>query len=150
MYNFCFQSQLWTNVCWSITFNVTKCEKVQRPFVKLFFFILVSFLCRNSIFSTVKSKVFPLTPQSDVIQTLLQNDYEPVHAVACHPFRLAAALGKQGGILKLWDYSRKEIIGNRVFEKEKHNVLFLTKKVNKSVFWNRHDKKHLPIVLAAV
>ncbi|MED6259872.1 hypothetical protein ATANTOWER_004591 [Ataeniobius toweri] len=77
-------------------------------------------LIRNFIISTVNSKVIHVNTQSGVFQTLLQNDYEPVHAVACHPSRPAVAFGNHRGILTLWDYNRKEIIGNRVFEKEKH------------------------------
>ncbi|MEQ2180407.1 hypothetical protein GOODEAATRI_000957 [Goodea atripinnis] len=79
-----------------------------------------STFCRNFIISTVNSKVIHVNTQSGVFQTLLQNDYEPVHAVACHPSRPAVAFGNHRGILTLWDYNRKEIIGNRVFEKEKH------------------------------
>ncbi|KAM4578997.1 cilia- and flagella-associated protein 251 [Fundulus diaphanus] len=74
---------------------------------------------RNFIISTINSKVVHVNAQTGVAQTLLQDDYEPLHAVACHPNHSALALGNQRGILKLWDYNSKVIIGNRVFEKEK-------------------------------
>ncbi|KAM4745830.1 cilia- and flagella-associated protein 251 [Anableps anableps] len=73
----------------------------------------------NFVISTVNPNVIHVDTQNGVIQTLLQNDYEPLHAVACHPSQPAIALGNQRGILKLWDYNRKVVFGNRVFKTEK-------------------------------
>lgn len=52
-------------------------------------------------------------------QILLHEDHESLDAVACHPNQPAVAMGNRRGILKVWDYNNKVIIGRRVFETEK-------------------------------
>ncbi|XP_027889711.1 cilia- and flagella-associated protein 251 isoform X1 [Xiphophorus couchianus] len=76
-------------------------------------------IIRNFIISTINAKIIHLNTQTRVIQTVLQNDYDPLHALTCHPFQPAVAFGNLQGMLRLWDYNCKAIIGNRIFETEK-------------------------------
>lgn len=69
--------------------------------------------------STVSSKVVHVNPQRDSPQILLNEDCDPLHAVACHPKQPVVAMGNHVGVLKVWDYNNKEIICKRVFETEK-------------------------------
>ncbi|XP_043968518.1 cilia- and flagella-associated protein 251 [Gambusia affinis] len=77
-------------------------------------------IIRNFIISTINAKIIHLNTQTGVIQNVLQNDYDPLHALTCHPFQPAVAFGNLQGMLRLWDYNCKAIIGNRIFETEKH------------------------------
>ncbi|XP_014894490.1 WD repeat-containing protein 66 isoform X1 [Poecilia latipinna] len=76
-------------------------------------------IIRNFITSTINAKIMHLNTQTGVIQTVLQNDYDPLHALTCHPFQPVVAFGNLQGMLRLWDYNCKAIIGNRIFETEK-------------------------------
>ncbi|XP_068166918.1 cilia- and flagella-associated protein 251 [Antennarius striatus] len=75
-------------------------------------------IVRNFVVSTVTSIVHVNT-QKGSSQILLRNDSQPLHAVACHPKQPAVAMGNQSGVLKVWDYTKKEIIYSRVFETER-------------------------------
>lgn len=68
--------------------------------------------------STASSTVVHVNTQTGVPQILLHKESEPVHALACHPKQPAVAMGNQRGVLKVWDYENKVIIGRRVFETE--------------------------------
>lgn len=61
-----------------------------------------------------------MNAQGGVLQTLLREHCEALHAVACHPQQPVVAMGSHSGILKVWDYERKVSICSRVFEKERH------------------------------
>ncbi|XP_054904706.1 cilia- and flagella-associated protein 251 isoform X2 [Poeciliopsis prolifica] len=76
-------------------------------------------IIRNFIVSTINAKIIHLNTQTGVIQTVLQNDFDPLHALTCHPFQPAVAYGNLQGMLRLWDYNCKAVIGNRFFETEK-------------------------------
>ncbi|KAI3372831.1 hypothetical protein L3Q82_023280 [Scortum barcoo] len=76
-------------------------------------------IIRNFVVSTVTSTIVHVNTQKDVPQVLLQEDCEPLHAVACHPKQPAVAMGNQRGILKMWDYTTKVMMCSRVFETEK-------------------------------
>ena len=69
--------------------------------------------------STITSKVMHVNTQSGIPQTLLREDYEPIHALACHPSQPAVAMGNQQGILKVLDYNSKAVIVSRFFETER-------------------------------
>ncbi|XP_020561547.1 cilia- and flagella-associated protein 251 [Oryzias latipes] len=72
----------------------------------------------NLIICTVNSTVLQLNTQSHSIQTLVHQEQELHHAVACHPSEPFVALGSQQGILKVWDYNKKTVTGRRLFETE--------------------------------
>ncbi|XP_051278457.1 cilia- and flagella-associated protein 251 isoform X1 [Dicentrarchus labrax] len=76
-------------------------------------------LIRNFVVSTVSSTVVHVNTQKGIPQILLQENCEPLHAVACHPKQPALVMGNQRGILKLWDYNNKVMICSRVFTTEK-------------------------------
>ncbi|XP_056273936.1 cilia- and flagella-associated protein 251 [Pseudoliparis swirei] len=76
------------------------------------------FIFRNFVVSTASSTVVHVNTQTGVPQILLHKESEPVHALACHPKQPAVAMGNQRGVLKVWDYENKVIIGRRVFETE--------------------------------
>ncbi|XP_075324980.1 cilia- and flagella-associated protein 251 [Odontesthes bonariensis] len=76
-------------------------------------------IIRNFVVSTITSKVMHMNTQSGIPQTLLDEDYEPIHALACHPSQPAVAMGNQRGILKVWDYYSKAVIVSRSFETER-------------------------------
>ncbi|XP_034152211.1 cilia- and flagella-associated protein 251 isoform X2 [Esox lucius] len=76
------------------------------------------FVIRNFVLSTVSSTVVHVKAQSGVLQTLLQEHCEALHAVACHPHQPVLAMGSHSGVLKVWDYERKVSICSRVFEND--------------------------------
>uniref|UniRef100_A0A3P9Q9T5 Cilia- and flagella-associated protein 251 n=1 Tax=Poecilia reticulata TaxID=8081 RepID=A0A3P9Q9T5_POERE len=76
-------------------------------------------IIRSFITSTINAKIIHMNTQTGVIQTVLQSDFDPLHALACHPFQPVVAFGNLQGMLRLWDYNCKAIIGNRIFETEK-------------------------------
>uniref|UniRef100_A0A8C5E0W1 Uncharacterized protein n=1 Tax=Gouania willdenowi TaxID=441366 RepID=A0A8C5E0W1_GOUWI len=76
-------------------------------------------LCRNFVVSTISSTVVHVNAQKRLPQTLLQEEYEPIHAVACHPNQPLVVIGNQIGILKVWNYDEKVLIGQRVFKNKK-------------------------------
>lgn len=75
--------------------------------------------CRNFVLSTVSSTVVHVNAQGGVLQMLLREHCEALHAVACHPKQPVVAMGSHSGILKVWDYDRKLPICSRVFETER-------------------------------
>lgn len=52
-------------------------------------------------------------------RVLLQENCDPLHAVACHPKQPAVVMGNCSGSLKIWDYRQKRIVCRTVLEKEK-------------------------------
>lgn len=80
--------------------------------------ILVFLLCRNFLVSTVSSKILHVNTQSAIFQTLLHNNHEPFHALACHPSEPVVAMGNQQGVLNTWNYNKKVITGTKVFMME--------------------------------
>ena len=69
--------------------------------------------------STVSSKIAHVNTEKSIHQVLLNEDCDPVHAVACHPKQPAVAIGNNMGLLKTWDYNNKVTICRRVFATEK-------------------------------
>ena len=67
--------------------------------------------------STISSTVHVKTHEGTA-QILLHKDCKPLHAVTCHPKQTAVAMANDSGVLKVWDYDKKVIIGSRVFETE--------------------------------
>ncbi|XP_074525629.1 cilia- and flagella-associated protein 251 [Halichoeres trimaculatus] len=76
------------------------------------------FIFRNFVVATLSSKVAHVDAQKGTTQ-LLQDDSEPIQAIACHPEQPALAMGTHSGVLRVWDYRDKVVICSRVFETEK-------------------------------
>uniref|UniRef100_I3K6B8 Cilia- and flagella-associated protein 251 n=1 Tax=Oreochromis niloticus TaxID=8128 RepID=I3K6B8_ORENI len=70
-------------------------------------------------YSSVSSAVQFFFLKSLITRIVLDEDYEPIHAVTCHPSQSAVVIGNQGGILEMWDYSSKVRSGRKVFKTEK-------------------------------
>ncbi|KAJ7994271.1 hypothetical protein DPEC_G00264160 [Dallia pectoralis] len=83
--------------------SVRDCTLEAKPFV-----------VRNFVLSTDSATVVQVT--AGVLQTLLREHREALHAVACHPHHPRVAMGSHSGVLKVWDYERKVSICSRVFE----------------------------------
>ncbi|XP_037830957.1 cilia- and flagella-associated protein 251 isoform X2 [Kryptolebias marmoratus] len=75
-------------------------------------------IIRNFIMSTASSKILHVNTQTSFFHTLLHENYEPLHAVACHPRQAVVAMGNQRGILKIWDYNKKVSVGCKVYRSE--------------------------------
>ncbi|XP_047446748.1 cilia- and flagella-associated protein 251 isoform X2 [Mugil cephalus] len=76
-------------------------------------------IIRNFVVSTASSLVVHVNIETLRSHILLHEYHESLDAVACHPSQPAVAMGNRRGILKVWDYNNKVIIGRRVFETEK-------------------------------
>nr|XP_015221480.1 PREDICTED: WD repeat-containing protein 66 [Lepisosteus oculatus]XP_015221481.1 PREDICTED: WD repeat-containing protein 66 [Lepisosteus oculatus]XP_015221482.1 PREDICTED: WD repeat-containing protein 66 [Lepisosteus oculatus]XP_015221483.1 PREDICTED: WD repeat-containing protein 66 [Lepisosteus oculatus] len=78
------------------------------------------FAVRNFVISTTNATVVHITAEGSKLETLVQEHFEAVHAVACHPGRPLVSMASNCGILKVWDYQSKTCICSRIFETEKH------------------------------
>ncbi|XP_031611159.1 cilia- and flagella-associated protein 251 isoform X1 [Oreochromis aureus] len=76
-------------------------------------------ITRNFTVTTVSHRVVHVNAESLITRIVLDEDYEPIHAVTCHPSQSAVVIGNQGGILEMWDYSSKVRSGRKVFKTEK-------------------------------
>lgn len=75
--------------------------------------------CRNFVVSTVSSTVIYVNAQKGVPEVLLNDNCEPVRAMACHPKRPTVVLCSQSGVLKVWDYTHKLTVCSRNLETER-------------------------------
>ncbi|XP_061529516.1 cilia- and flagella-associated protein 251 isoform X1 [Phycodurus eques] len=75
-------------------------------------------LGRNLVVSSSTSTVVHVNVEKGTWRVLLQENCDPLHAVACHPKQPVVVMGNQSGILKVWDYQRKRTIRRTVLEKE--------------------------------
>lgn len=66
--------------------------------------------------TTVSHRVIHVNAETLITRTVLHEDHEPIHALACHPSQSTVAIGNQGGVLKMWDYNTKVITGRKVFK----------------------------------
>lgn len=69
--------------------------------------------------TTVSHRVVHVNTESLITRIVLDEDYEPIHALTCHPSQSAVVTGNHGGILEMWDYSSKVRSGRKVFNTEK-------------------------------
>uniref|UniRef100_A0A3Q2Z6U6 Cilia- and flagella-associated protein 251 n=1 Tax=Hippocampus comes TaxID=109280 RepID=A0A3Q2Z6U6_HIPCM len=76
-------------------------------------------LGRNFVVSSSTSAVVHVNMERSTWRVLLQENCDPLHAVACHPKQPAVAMGNCSGSLKIWDYRQKRIVCRTVLEKEK-------------------------------
>ncbi|XP_060894912.1 cilia- and flagella-associated protein 251 [Labrus mixtus] len=99
----------------SITFS----KECTEGYLQHYTLTPTPFIFRNFVVSTCSSKVVHVNAQKRSPQLLLDEDSEPVHAVACHPKQPTVAMGNHRGVLKVWDYDSKVIVCSRVFETER-------------------------------
>uniref|UniRef100_A0A3Q2YR21 Cilia- and flagella-associated protein 251 n=1 Tax=Hippocampus comes TaxID=109280 RepID=A0A3Q2YR21_HIPCM len=64
-------------------------------------------LGRNFVVSSSTSAVVHVNMERSTWRVLLQENCDPLHAVACHPKQPAVAMGNCSGSLKIWDYREK-------------------------------------------
>uniref|UniRef100_A0A3P9AW65 Cilia- and flagella-associated protein 251 n=1 Tax=Maylandia zebra TaxID=106582 RepID=A0A3P9AW65_9CICH len=76
-------------------------------------------ITRNFTVTTVSHRVVHVNAESLITRIVLDEDYEPIHALTCHPSQSAVVTGNHGGILEMWDYSSKVRSGRKVFNTEK-------------------------------
>ncbi|XP_061758241.1 cilia- and flagella-associated protein 251 [Nerophis ophidion] len=76
-------------------------------------------LSRNFVVSTVSSTMVYVNVQKGTSEVILQENCDPLHAVACHPIRPVVVMGNHKGTLKAWDYEQKRTVRCKVFEKDK-------------------------------
>ncbi|XP_056602040.1 cilia- and flagella-associated protein 251 isoform X2 [Triplophysa dalaica] len=76
-------------------------------------------IIRNFVVSTTQATLVHVNAQKNVLKTLLKEHAEPLEAVACHPKQPLVAMGSHSGIIKVWDYERKEAVCSRVFQAHK-------------------------------
>ncbi|XP_051923496.1 cilia- and flagella-associated protein 251 isoform X2 [Hippocampus zosterae] len=76
-------------------------------------------LGRNFVVSSSTSAVVHVNMERSTWRVLLQENCDPLHAVACNPKQPTVVMGNCSGILKVWDYRQKRIVCRTVLEKEK-------------------------------
>lgn len=81
--------------------------------------LYISSIYRNFVLSTTQATVVHVNTQNNILQPLLKEHAEPLGAVACHPKQPLVAMGSHSGIIKVWDYERKEAVSSRVFQSHK-------------------------------
>ncbi|XP_069475694.1 cilia- and flagella-associated protein 251 [Ambystoma mexicanum] len=77
------------------------------------------FAISNFVVSTYNAAVLHVTTDGTKLRRLLQEPYDVVHGIACHPTQPLLAIGSYSGILKVWDYKTKNQFVSRIFEKGK-------------------------------
>ncbi|XP_063050835.1 cilia- and flagella-associated protein 251 [Engraulis encrasicolus] len=78
------------------------------------------FLIRNLLVSTAAARVVHVISQGGRVQNLMTEHANSLPAVACHPSHPIVAMGSNSGILKLWDYERRQVVCTRLFQKDPH------------------------------
>ncbi|XP_016074503.1 PREDICTED: WD repeat-containing protein 66 [Miniopterus natalensis] len=75
------------------------------------------FIVRNFIIGTSDAVVYHLKADETKLEKLLIEPREAICAIACHPYQPFIAIGSVCGMIKVWDYEKKEYLFSRVFEK---------------------------------
>ncbi|XP_048412267.2 cilia- and flagella-associated protein 251 isoform X2 [Stegostoma tigrinum] len=73
------------------------------------------FVVRNFVVATVDAKVAHVTGDGCKLEMLLQEHGAALHAIACNPVQPFICMGSYCGLLKIWDYEKKEPICSRLF-----------------------------------
>ncbi|XP_048467541.1 cilia- and flagella-associated protein 251 [Rhincodon typus] len=73
------------------------------------------FVVRNFVVATVDAKVAHVTGEGCKLEMLLQEHGAALHAIACNPVQPFICMGSYCGLLKVWDYEKKEPICSRLF-----------------------------------
>ncbi|XP_038645680.1 cilia- and flagella-associated protein 251 [Scyliorhinus canicula] len=74
-------------------------------------------IVRNFVVATVDATVAHVTGDGCKLEVLLQEHGAAVHAIACNPARPLICMGSYCGLLKVWDYEKKEPLCSRLFGK---------------------------------
>ncbi|XP_078410785.1 cilia- and flagella-associated protein 251 [Cetorhinus maximus] len=73
------------------------------------------FIVRNFVVATVDATVAHVTGDGCKLEVLLQEHGAAVHAIACHPAQPLICMGSYCGLLKVWNYEKKEPLCSRLF-----------------------------------
>ncbi|XP_078523672.1 cilia- and flagella-associated protein 251 [Lissotriton helveticus] len=75
------------------------------------------FAVSNFVVSTSDATVLHVSTNGTKLKKLMQEPYEVVPGLACHPSQPLLAIGSYSGILKVWDYKEKNQFVSRIFER---------------------------------
>ncbi|KAJ1093171.1 hypothetical protein NDU88_006278 [Pleurodeles waltl] len=75
------------------------------------------FAVSNFVISTSNATVLHVSTNGTKLKKLMQEPYEVVPGLACHPSQPLVAIGSYSGILKVWDYKEKNQFVSRIFER---------------------------------
>ncbi|GCC24021.1 hypothetical protein chiPu_0002420 [Chiloscyllium punctatum] len=73
------------------------------------------FIVRNFVVATVDATVAHVTGDGCKLEMLLQEHGAAVHAIACNPAQPFICMGSYCGLLKVWNYEKKEPVCSRLF-----------------------------------
>ncbi|KAA0717305.1 Cilia- and flagella-associated protein 251 [Triplophysa tibetana] len=100
--------------CQPLVWKATKVIPLQNAGITV-----LTLIDRNFVVSTTQATLVHVNAQKNLLKTLLKEHAEPLEAVACHPKQPLVAMGSHSGIIKVWDYERKEAVCSRVFQAHK-------------------------------
>ncbi|GCB81653.1 hypothetical protein scyTo_0021434, partial [Scyliorhinus torazame] len=69
----------------------------------------------NFVVATVDATVAHVTGDGCKLEVLLQEHGAAIHAIACNPAQPLICMGSYCGLLKVWDYEKKEPLCSRLF-----------------------------------
>ncbi|XP_057347443.1 cilia- and flagella-associated protein 251 isoform X3 [Manis pentadactyla] len=72
---------------------------------------------RNFIIGTSDATVYHLTTDGTKLEKIFVEPKDAICAISCHPYQPLIAIGSFCGMIKVWDYEKKEYLFSRVFEK---------------------------------
>ncbi|KAI5166293.1 hypothetical protein MUG91_G44n138 [Manis pentadactyla] len=75
------------------------------------------FIVRNFIIGTSDATVYHLTTDGTKLEKIFVEPKDAICAISCHPYQPLIAIGSFCGMIKVWDYEKKEYLFSRVFEK---------------------------------
>uniref|UniRef100_A0A8C2M3A4 Cilia- and flagella-associated protein 251 n=1 Tax=Cricetulus griseus TaxID=10029 RepID=A0A8C2M3A4_CRIGR len=75
------------------------------------------FVIRNFLIGTFDATVYHMTADGTTLEKLFVEPRDAIYAISCHPFQPLIAVGSVCGMIKVWNYEKKEYLFSRFFEK---------------------------------
>ncbi|ERE75687.1 WD repeat-containing protein 66, partial [Cricetulus griseus] len=72
---------------------------------------------RNFLIGTFDATVYHMTADGTTLEKLFVEPRDAIYAISCHPFQPLIAVGSVCGMIKVWNYEKKEYLFSRFFEK---------------------------------